>query len=61
MHGQQLPVMRNRTSVYSYYEGGGVVTACGCAGSPAVAVAALSRVAGPEDRDQYAHQPVEEK
>ena len=56
-----LPVMRNRTSVYSYYEGGGVATARGSAGSPVVAVAALSRMAGPEDRDQHAHQPVEKK
>ena len=43
--------MRNRTSVYSYYEGGGVVIARRSAGSPVVAVAALSRMAGPKDRD----------
>ena len=53
-------------SVYSRHttvhdEGGGVVAACVCAASSAVAVAALSRVAGPEDRDQYTYQPVEEK
>ena len=48
---------------YTLYndEGGGVIAACGSAGSPAVALAALSRVAGPEDRDQHAHKPVEEK
>lgn len=53
-------------SVYSRHttvhdEGGGVVAACVCAASSAVAVAALSRVAGPEDRNQYTCQPVEEK
>lgn len=42
-------------------EGGGVVAACVCADPSVVAVAALSRMAGPEDRNQHTYQPVEEE